>query len=168
MPGIRRAPAASPVPTKYFDTPQPFELLESFDQHHVHRPQLAQQHLQAGRFGRGGDARPARVRRDDDFGGARRCGVGGCPCPAASSSMSWWCVCLMVETLRPRALSAGISRSISVVLPLPWRPTMATTRISASSSRLAPSSLPTRPGRDARRRRRSTPCAGRRATRRGR
>ena len=38
MPGSART-SGVPLPTKDFDTPQPFELLESFDQHHVHRAQ---------------------------------------------------------------------------------------------------------------------------------
>src|SRR5689334_25236070 len=33
-----------------------------------------------------------------------------------------WCACFMVESVTPRATKAGISRTISVVLPLPLQP----------------------------------------------
>ncbi len=131
MPGSART-QRRPLPTKDFDTPQPFELLETFDQHDVYGAQLAEEHLQVGGFGRGGDARPPRVRRDDDFGGARQ----AVPVAVLAGHVELDVVVVRVldgRDLKFRACSAGISRSISVVLPLPCRPTMATTRISASS-----------------------------------
>ena len=61
MPGSASASGVA-VPTEHFDPPQPFELLESFDQHHVDRAQLRQEYRQAGGF---------RARR--------RCGPSPCP-----------------------------------------------------------------------------------------
>ena len=114
---IGRARAAF-RPPEHFDPPQPFELLETLDEHHVDRPELSQQDRKGGGLGGGGDARPAGIRGHDHLGGARQA------MPVAVFARHVELDVVVVRVFDGRdgeapAEASGISRSISVVLPLP-------------------------------------------------